>query len=84
LNGTVVPLEDSDLKKMQSDSYPGYVRKWHLISSIRSIPYTIQVFQIARMSDIRVIYSALWQVGEWVGGKKSLTCHFTLFHKTKA
>ncbi len=27
---------------MQNDSYLISVRKWHLISSIRSIPYTIQ------------------------------------------
>ena len=50
-----MPLKDSDLKKMQSDSYPRSVGKGHLISSIRSIPYTIQVFLSARLSDIRVM-----------------------------
>jgi hypothetical protein len=69
---------------MQSDSYPWSVRKWHLISSIRSIPYTIQDFLMARMSNIKLIkYSALWQVGEWVGGKKEFDLPlYTLNYKT--
>jgi hypothetical protein len=39
---------------------------------------------MARMSNIKLIkYSALWQVGEWVGGKKEFDLPlYTLNYKT--